>query len=133
MRQMFLAMGTAATLLLPAAPALASGGEAKPAYSAAASDGAFAFQRGRARYDRNGRYIEPRAVRDGDRVWQDEQGRYRCRRENGTTGLIIGAAGGALAGRAIDTRGDRTVGTLLGAAAGAVLGREIQRSGGRCR
>jgi hypothetical protein len=133
MKTTFLAIGAAATLLLPVAPAMAGSSVAKPAYSSDASDGAFGFQRGRARYDRNGRYIEPRQIRDGDRVWQDDQGRYRCRRENGTTGLIIGAAGGALAGRAIDSRGDRTVGTLLGAAAGAVLGREIQRSGGRCR
>ena len=35
----------------------------------------------------------------------------RCKRPNGTTGLIVGAAGGALIGRAIDTRGERTTGT----------------------
>jgi len=39
------------------------------------------------------------------KVWQDSRGRYRCKRPNGTTGLIVGAAGGALIGRAIDTRG----------------------------
>ncbi|MBO9698519.1 MAG: glycine zipper 2TM domain-containing protein, partial [Sphingopyxis sp.] len=33
-----------------------------------------------------------------------------------------------LAGRAIDTRGERATGTILGAAAGALLGREVQRS-----
>jgi hypothetical protein len=32
---------------------------------------------------------------------------------NGTTGLIVGAAGGALVGRAIDTRGERATGTIL--------------------
>ncbi|MBD2841483.1 glycine zipper 2TM domain-containing protein [Erythrobacter rubeus] len=84
-------------------------------------------------YDRRGRYIEPRRIRRGDRVWRGRDGRYYCRRDNGTTGLIIGAAGGALLGRAIDTRGDRTVGTLLGGALGAVLGREIDRGGARCR
>ncbi|MEL7218853.1 MAG: glycine zipper 2TM domain-containing protein, partial [Pseudomonadota bacterium] len=55
------------------------------------------------------------------------------KRGNGTTGLIVGAAGGALLGRAIDTRGDRTVGTLLGGALGAVIGREIDRGSARCR
>jgi len=47
--------------------------------------------------------------------------------------LIIGAAGGALIGRAIDTRGDRALGTILGAAGGAILGREIDRNRYRCR
>ena len=69
------------------------------------------------------------------RTWRDSQGRLRCRRSNGTVGLIVGGAAGALAGRAIDTRGERTTGTVLGAAAGALLGREVQRSRSsrRCR
>ena len=61
-------------------------------------------------------------------TWVDGQGRTRCRRSNGTTGLIVGAAGGALVGRAIDTHGGRATGTILGAAAGALLGREIDRN-----
>lgn len=85
------------------------------------------------RYDRYGRYYEPRRIRKGDRVWRGRDGRYYCERGNGTTGLIIGAAGGALIGRAIDTRGDRTVGTLLGGAIGALIGREIDRGELRCR
>ncbi len=67
------------------------------------------------------------------KVWQDSRGRYRCKRPNGTTGLIVGAAGGALIGRAIDTRGERATGTILGAAAGALIGRKIDRSRVRCR
>ena len=67
------------------------------------------------------------------RTWRDSHGRLRCRRSNGTTGLIIGAAGGALLGRAIDTHGERATGTILGAAAGALLGRHIERSNMRCR
>ena len=67
------------------------------------------------------------------KVWRDSQGRLRCTRPNGTTGLIVGAAGGALIGRAIDTRGERATGTILGAAAGALVGREIDRSRYRCR
>jgi len=76
-------------------------------------------------YDRNGYYNGP--------TWRDNRGRYRCRRSNGTTGLIVGAAGGALIGREIDGGRDRTTGTILGAAAGALIGREVQRGGRRCR
>lgn len=69
------------------------------------------------------------------KVWRDSQGRLRCRRSNGTTGLIVGGAGGALIGRALDSGGSRATGTILGAAAGALVGREVQRSRDyrRCR
>jgi hypothetical protein len=67
------------------------------------------------------------------RIWQDSHGRYRCKRPDGTVGLIVGGAGGALIGRAIDTRGERATGTIIGAAAGALIGRKIDRSRVRCK
>ena len=67
------------------------------------------------------------------KVWRDSHGRVRCKRPNGTTGLIIGAAGGALLGRAIDTRGERATGTILGAVGGALVGRAIERDRVVCR
>lgn len=67
------------------------------------------------------------------RTWEDSRGRLRCKRSNGTTGMIVGAAGGALIGRAIDTRGERTTGTVIGAAAGALLGRHVERKRSRVR
>ncbi len=70
---------------------------------------------------------------NGIRYWRGNDGRYYCKRKNGTTGLLIGGVAGALIGRSIDTRGDRTVGTVVGAAAGAVVGREIDRGPARCR
>ncbi|ANY21246.1 Glycine zipper 2TM domain protein [Tsuneonella dongtanensis] len=77
-------------------------------------------------------YGEP--VYANTRVWRGEDSRYYCRKSNGTTGLLIGAAGGALLGREIAGRyGDRTLGAILGAAGGALLGREIAQSGARCR
>src|SRR5690349_8894570 len=80
------------------------------------------YERGYDRtYDDYGRYREPRKVRRGDRVWRGNDGRYYCERDNGTTGLIIGAAGGALLGRAVDTHGERTTGTILGAVLGGLL------------
>jgi hypothetical protein len=74
-------------------------------------------------------------ARDGyyhGKVWRDSHGRLRCQRSNGTTGLIVGAAGGALVGRAIDTHGERATGTILGAAAGALVGRSIDRNRYHC-
>ena len=79
-------------------------------------------------YSRDGYYNGP--------TWRDSRGRYRCRRSNGTTGLIIGGAAGALVGRSIDGGRNRTTGTVVGAVAGALVGREVQRSsrnGRRCR
>ncbi|HSF11552.1 MAG TPA: glycine zipper 2TM domain-containing protein [Erythrobacter sp.] len=83
-------------------------------------------------YDDRGYYLEPRRLSRGDRIWRDGD-RYYCRRDNGTTGLVIGAGVGALLGRTVDTRGDRSAGTLLGAIAGGLLGREIDRGELRCR
>lgn len=82
-------------------------------------------------YDDRGRYHEPRRVSQND-VWRGNDGRYYCRRQNGTVGLVLGAAGGALLGRQIDSQGSRATGTILGAAAGALLGREVEKSM-RCR
>jgi hypothetical protein len=79
------------------------------------------------RYDRQGNYVGP--------TWRGRDGRLHCRRSNGTTGLIVGGAAGALVGREIAGRGNRTVGAVVGGAAGALVGREVQRgrSVRRCR
>lgn len=80
-----------------------------------------------------------RGYRDDDRrdyyrgpAWRGRDGRYYCRKPDGTTGLLIGGAAGALIGRGIAGHGDRTLGAILGAAGGALLGREVDRSGSRC-
>jgi hypothetical protein len=65
-------------------------------------------------------------------VWRGHDGRYYCRRNDGTTGLLIGGAVGGLIGHGIAGGGDATLGTILGVAGGALLGREIDRSGSRC-
>ena len=70
---------------------------------------------------------------NGIQYWRGNDGRYRCKKSNGTTGLLIGGAAGALVGRAIDTQGSRTTGTIVGAAAGALLGREVERNRARAR
>ncbi len=114
-----------AAIVLPSAPAFADPPHWAPAHGKRAKE--------RSMYDSRGRYYEPRRLSSNDRVWRGNDGRYYCKRSNGTTGLIIGAAGGALLGRTVDTRGDRTLGTVLGAVGGGLLGREIDRSSARCR
>ena len=114
----------AATLVVPTGAVLADPpGHAK----------AYGHDKHRSRYDDRGRYYEPRRLSREDRIWRGDDGRYHCRRDNGTTGLIIGGAVGALVGRELDGGRDRTVGTILGAAGGALLGREIDRGGLQCR
>lgn len=68
-------------------------------------------------------------VRRDTRVWRGNDGRYYCRKSNGTTGLLIGAGAGALLGREI--AGDRTLGAILGAVGGGLLGKTLD-SGTRC-
>jgi hypothetical protein len=87
----------------------------------------------RAMYDERGRYYEPQRIDHDDRVWQGRDGRYYCKRGNGTTGLIVGGALGALVGRELDGGRNRTTGTVVGAAGGALLGREIDRGRARCQ
>ncbi len=110
MRKFMLALG-AVSMALPAAVVL-------PAASAQAQ-----------------RYHGQTHKRYAYREWRGRDGRTYCRRSDGTTGAVVGAVGGALVGRAIDTRGDRAGGTILGAIAGGLAGRQIDRDGSkrRCR
>ena len=85
------------------------------------------------RYYRDGRYYRERRLTRNDRIYRGQNGRYYCRRSDGTTGLIVGAALGGLLGHAIDDGRSSLLGTLIGAGAGAALGREIERGQVRCR
>lgn len=69
---------------------------------------------------------------DGVQYWQGNDGRYYCKKRDGTVGLLAGAALGALLGRAIDTHGERATGTILGAIAGAVIGNKLAKGPTRC-
>ncbi|RVQ69550.1 glycine zipper 2TM domain-containing protein [Croceicoccus ponticola] len=82
------------------------------------------------RYNTRDSYRGDRVNRD-TRVWRGDDGRYYCKRDNGTTGLLIGGAVGGMIGNEVAR--DRTLGAILGAAGGALLGREIDRGGSRCR
>jgi hypothetical protein len=123
MRSSRLLAVTIAALVIPAA-ALADPPPWAPAHGRRAKEAAM--------YDSRGYYYEPRPIREDERIWRGDDGRYYCRRGNGTTGLVVGAAAGALVGHEL-ARGDRTLGTVLGAAGGGLLGREIDRNNARCR
>jgi hypothetical protein len=81
------------------------------------------------RHYHKGHYRERRLGRN-DRIYRGGDGRYYCRRSDGTTGLVIGAIAGGLLGNAI---GGNALSTLLGAGGGAALGSSIDRGNVRCR
>ena len=86
------------------------------------------------RYYRDDPRYEERRLTAEDEVYRGSDGRYYCRRSDGTTGLVVGAGVGALLGRGIDTRGERTTGTVVGGVLGALIGREVERNADmRCR
>ena len=82
-------------------------------------------------YYRDGRYYQERRLSRNDRVYRGRDGRYYCRRNDGTTGLIVGGVAGGLFGNAISSGGNSTLGTLLGAAAGAAIGSSVDRNNSR--
>ncbi len=79
------------------------------------------------------RYRERRLSAE-DEVYRGSDGRYYCKRGDGTTGLVIGGATGGIIGNVIDGGRRRTAGTLIGGALGALMGRAIERDSDiRCR
>ena len=86
------------------------------------------------RYYRDDPNYQERQLSSQDEVYRGEDGRYYCRRSDGTTGLVIGAGVGALTGRAIDGGRNRATGTIVGGVLGALVGRQVERSQDlRCR
>jgi hypothetical protein len=84
-------------------------------------------------YREDPRYRETRLTAQ-DEVYRGSDGRYYCKRSDGTIGLVIGGVGGAALGNVIDGGGNRLAGTLIGGALGALLGQSIDRSSDlRCR
>ena len=83
------------------------------------------------RYYRSG--YAPIRVDRNTRIYRGGDNRYYCRRSDGTTGLIVGAAAGALLGRAVDGGRDKTLGTILGGVGGGLLGKSIDSGDIRCR
>ncbi len=76
---------------------------------------------------------QERVLTQDDRIYRGQDGKYYCKRSDGTTGLIVGAAAGGLFGNVIAGGRSKTVGTLLGAIAGGALGSSVDRDQVRCR
>lgn len=72
-------------------------------------------------------------VKRDDRIYRGRDGRYYCRRSDGTTGLIVGGIAGGALGAIIAPGGSEVIGALIGGAAGAAIGREVARGNVRCR
>lgn len=70
------------------------------------------------RYYRDDRRYRERRLGRNDRIYRGQDGRYYCRRPDGTTGLIVGGIAGGILGNIIAPGDSRTLGTILGAAGG---------------
>lgn len=80
---------------------------------------------------------------NGNRNWQNAgyqnqyhwgpNGQVRCRKADGTSGLIVGALAGGTLGNVIAREGDKRLGSMIGGTLGAVLGNELAKGNVRCR
>ena len=123
----FVALAVAA----PLAPAAADPPPWAPAHGRRAKDASSGVWYADKHY-RSGRYYPDRVLTYNDTIYRGGDGRYYCRRSDGTAGLIIGAAVGGLIGHELARGSSRTVGTIIGAGTGALLGREIDRGQLHC-
>ena len=85
------------------------------------------------RYYRDDRRYSERRLSNNDRVYVGNDGRYYCRRSDGTTGLIIGGIAGGALGAAISPGGSGLLGALLGGVGGAALAKSVDKNNVKCR
>ncbi|KAB7648942.1 hypothetical protein [Polymorphobacter fuscus] len=84
-------------------------------------------------YYRGGNNYQPRRLTANERIYRGQDNRYYCRRNDGTTGLIVGALGGGVLGNVIAPGGSKTLGSILGGGLGAVLGSSVGKNNVTCR
>ncbi|MCG7349347.1 glycine zipper 2TM domain-containing protein [Sphingomonas sp. ACRSK] len=101
----------------------------RPGYNSQNGYGQSGPRRGdRPRGEGHGRH----RMSDNDRIYRGQDGRYYCKRDDGTEGTIIGGLAGGVLGNIIAPGGSKTLGTILGAGAGALGGRAIDRNSVEC-
>jgi hypothetical protein len=84
-------------------------------------------------YKHDDRRYRARRLGRNDRIYRGSDNRYYCRRDDGTTGLIVGGISGGVLGGIIAPSGSRTLGTIIGAGAGAIIGKAIDDGNIVCR
>jgi hypothetical protein len=84
-------------------------------------------------YKHDDRRYRARRLGRNDRIYRGSDNRYYCRRDDGTSGLIVGGISGGVLGGIIAPGGSRTLGTIIGAGAGAIIGKAIDRGDIVCR
>jgi hypothetical protein len=85
------------------------------------------------RYYRNDSRYRARRLNRNDRIYRGSDNRYYCKRDDGTTGLIVGGITGGVLGNVIAPGGWKTLGTIIGAGGGALIGRAIDDGDVVCR
>lgn len=85
-------------------------------------------------YRENPRYRE-HVLSSDERIYRGHDGRYYCRRSDGTTGLIVGGIAGGVLGNVLTEGDSKPLGTVLGAIAGGAVGAAVDSNNGRvtCR
>ena len=129
MNKLMIALGAGSMLALGACATDGSGYDRGPGYYNQAPAGnydAYRHYRGGDRYHR-------RRLSRNDTIYRGSDGRYYCKHDDGTTGLIVGGLAGGVLGNLIAPGGSGTIGTLLGAAGGAVLGQAIDKGDADCQ
>lgn len=74
-----------------------------------------------------------RGVSQQNPYWWGANGQMHCRRQDGTTGLVVGALAGGTLGNMLAREGDKRLGSVIGGTLGAVLGNELAKGNVRCR
>ena len=84
-------------------------------------------------YRRDDNRYRARRLGRNDSIYRGSDNRYYCRRDDGTTGLVLGGIAGGALGNIIAPGGSKTLGTIIGAGAGALIGRAVDDGDIVCR
>ncbi|MBW4331006.1 glycine zipper 2TM domain-containing protein [Stakelama sp. CBK3Z-3] len=129
MRKMMMVLGTAAMLPLGACGQGGLGGMFGGNSGTYANNGGY--------YDASRNYTQgnyqARTMNRNDTVYRGSDGRYYCKRDDGTTGAVVGGLAGGVLGNIIAPGGSKTLGTIIGAAGGAIAGQQIDKGDVQCK